>query len=102
MAESVRPPTSIEPRSGRWTPVSILTSVLLPDPFSPMIAWTSPARRSKVHACTACVGPKALARSTVRSANVPLASIEEEALTRRLAVRPVAALSNERDHGRRT
>ena len=33
-----------------------------------------------------------LRRSTVRSADVPGASIEEEVLTRRLAVRPVAAL----------
>ena len=30
--------------SGRWTPLRILTSVLLPEPFSPMSAWTSPGR----------------------------------------------------------
>ena len=88
MAESVRPATSIDPRSGRWTPVSILTSVLLPDPFSPMIACTSPARRSKLHARTACVGPKALARSTVRSANAADALNVSGLLTRRPWSRP--------------
>ena len=34
-------------RPGRWAPVMILTSVLLPAPFSPTSACTSPATRSK-------------------------------------------------------
>src|SRR4029079_1592832 len=58
-------------------------SVLLPDPFSPMIACTSPARRSKLQARTACVGPKALARPTVRSANAAGAWTVSGLLTRR-------------------
>ncbi len=79
-----RPSTSIEPRSGRWTPVRILTSVLLPEPFSPTIACTSPRRSSNVHERTACVGPNALARSTVRRANVAPASGAMDVLTRLL------------------
>ena len=34
--------SSIVPASGAWTPARILTSVLLPAPFSPTSAWTSP------------------------------------------------------------
>ena len=36
----------IVPLSGWWTPARILTSVLLPAPFSPTSAWTSPGSRS--------------------------------------------------------
>src|SRR5690349_17151508 len=35
---------AIVPPSGRTAPVRILTSVLLPAPFAPMRAWTSPGR----------------------------------------------------------
>ena len=37
------PSSRIDPLSGWWTPARILTSVLLPAPFSPTSAWTSPA-----------------------------------------------------------
>ena len=37
------PSSRIVPLSGWWTPARILTSVLLPAPFSPTRAWTSPA-----------------------------------------------------------
>ncbi len=37
------PSSKIVPPSGWWTPARILTSVLLPAPFSPTRAWTSPA-----------------------------------------------------------
>ena len=36
------PSSQIVPLSGWWTPARILTSVLLPAPFSPTSAWTSP------------------------------------------------------------
>ena len=35
------------PLSGEYTPVMTLISVDLPAPFSPIRAWTSPARRVK-------------------------------------------------------
>src|SRR5688572_13975534 len=37
----------IVPSSGGWTPASTLTSVDLPAPFSPTIAWISPALSSR-------------------------------------------------------
>jgi hypothetical protein len=41
------PPTVRTPESGWWAPVTTLMSVLLPAPFSPSRACTSPAWRSK-------------------------------------------------------
>src|SRR5690242_9333891 len=58
---TLSPPMAIDPLSGRWTPERILTSVLLPEPFSPMIACTSPRRRSSEQSRRACVAPKDLA-----------------------------------------
>ena len=43
------------PLSGWWTPARILTSVLLPAPFSPTSAWTSPATRSSETSSSAWV-----------------------------------------------
>src|SRR6478672_3717383 len=40
------PPTSRRPSSGAIAPARILISVDLPAPFSPTIAWTSPASTS--------------------------------------------------------
>src|SRR3954469_21886943 len=37
----------IAPSSGVYTPARVFISVDLPAPFSPTIAWTSPARRSR-------------------------------------------------------
>src|SRR3954451_23505899 len=65
-------PTSIRPLSGAWTPARIFTSVDLPDPFSPTMQCTSPARSSNEQDRSACVAPKAFARSTVRSATAAL------------------------------
>ena len=63
-----RPAISIVPLSGRCTPARILTRVLLPEPFSPTTAWTSPARAENVHSRSACVRPNAFARpSTART-----------------------------------
>ena len=51
------PSSRIVPLSGWWTPARILTSVLLPAPFSPTSAWTSPARRSSETSSSAWVAP---------------------------------------------
>src|SRR3954464_5124424 len=56
------PPTVIVPPSGLCTPDRIFTSVLFPEPFSPMIAWTSPRRRSSEQSLRAWVAPKDFAR----------------------------------------
>ena len=53
-----------------WTPLRILTTVDLPQPFSPTSAWTSPARSSKDASRTACVGPNAFATLATRSSVV--------------------------------
>ena len=60
-AEVASPGSSIEPASGACTPLRILTSVLLPEPFSPTSACTSPARSSNDASRTACVAPNAFA-----------------------------------------
>ena len=52
-----------EPESARCTPARTFTSVLLPLPFSPMIVWTSPGRRSRSARTRARVAPKDLARA---------------------------------------
>ena len=44
------------PASGACTPLRIFTSVLLPEPFSPTRAWTSPARSSNEASLSAWVG----------------------------------------------
>ena len=63
--------SSTVPASGRCTPVRIFTRVDLPEPFSPMIACTSPARNSAEQERSATVGPKALASPVTRSATGP-------------------------------
>jgi hypothetical protein len=50
-----RPSRTIVPPSRGTTPLTILTRVDFPAPFSPMIAWTSPfwtERLTPVRACT--------------------------------------------------
>ena len=47
-----------------------LTRVLLPEPFSPMIVWTSPSHTSNEQLRKASVDPNRLARSLTRSTKV--------------------------------
>ena len=54
------PSSRMVPLSGWWTPARILTSVLLPAPFSPTSAWTSPARRSSDTSSSAWVAANRL------------------------------------------
>ena len=58
------------PASGEWTPLRILTSVLLPEPFSPTSVCTSPARSSNDAPRRACVAPNALVRPVTRTSTV--------------------------------
>src|SRR5450759_4683850 len=55
-----RPRTVIEPSSGRMAPVRILTKVLLPAPFAPIRAWTSPGRTASDAAFRATTAPYVL------------------------------------------
>ena len=54
------PSRRMVPASGWWTPARILTSVLLPAPFSPTSAWISPERRSSDTSVRAAVAPNRL------------------------------------------
>jgi hypothetical protein len=60
------------PLSGAWTPERILTRVDFPEPFSPTMQCTSPARSSIEQERSAWVGPNAFARSMTRSATDPV------------------------------
>src|SRR5919198_4394011 len=80
---------STMPASGWWTPARIFTSVLLPEPFSPISARTSPAPTSTEADRTAWVGPKDLAmpvarsrpkRGAAREAAPPLRSAERSSI----------------------
>ncbi len=55
--ESTRPATRTSPASGTTTPAAILSSVLLPAPFSPTTACTSPASNASDTPLTACTAP---------------------------------------------
>src|SRR5713101_3954143 len=55
------PPTFTTPASGLWIPARIFTSVLLPAPFSPTSACTSPGNRRKSTPRKACTPPNCLA-----------------------------------------
>ena len=55
------------PSSGRTSPTSVFTSVLLPAPLCPQTACTSPARTSSESPRTARTGPKDFERPTTSS-----------------------------------
>src|SRR6185295_3585298 len=50
--------SSREPESARYAPLRIFINVLLPAPFSPMSAWTSPGATAKETPFNARVAPK--------------------------------------------
>src|SRR6516162_2617448 len=54
---SARPETLISPSSGRTAPARILTSVLLPAPFSPRSACTVPGKISRLTSASARTPP---------------------------------------------
>src|SRR5437016_5274387 len=59
------PPNRICPEEGRNTPVRQLKNVLLPAPFGPIIARTSPRSTAKLTRLSAVRPPKRTARSSV-------------------------------------
>src|ERR1700694_3124455 len=65
-----RPAKRMPPASGAISPVSSPISVVLPAPFGPMMACSSPARMSSVIRSEAMTPPKRLLRSWIcRSAS---------------------------------
>ena len=82
------PSSSTLPLSGWWTPARILTSVLLPAPFSPTSAWTSPARSSSDTSDSAWVAAEPLRDAAQRDGRRAAG-----------AHRPVAAAPRRRHHG---
>src|SRR4029453_14803419 len=61
------PATSTPPASGRITPERILTRVLLPAPFAPTSAWTSPGATARSTERRASTDPYRLATPRTRS-----------------------------------
>src|SRR5581483_5855675 len=64
------PPIWMTPASGRCAPASTLMSVLLPAPFSPSSASTSPAWSSRFTPASACTPGKDLAIPSIWSSTV--------------------------------
>src|SRR5829696_8558428 len=63
------PSRSISPASGRHAPLSTFMSVLLPAPFSPISACTSPGATSSATSRRACVAPKRFCTPDIFSRN---------------------------------
>ena len=63
------PATAMLPASGCWTPARICMSVVLPAPFSPTTAWTSPRAKVDVHAAERDDAVEALDDAASCSAN---------------------------------
>src|SRR4051794_15221558 len=70
-SDSSSPSKRMTPSSGRTSPTSDFTSVLLPAPLCPQIACTSPARTSSDSFSTARTGPYDLERSTTSRSTGP-------------------------------
>ncbi len=94
---SDRPPISIEPLSAAIAPATILTSVDLPEPFSPTRAWISPGRSSIDTSCSALTTPKCLLTLRTLSAIAPVPSA---ASARRTALEPAVRTSSMPPSGR--
>src|SRR5262245_1742229 len=62
----VRPPSSMVPASGTYAPESTFISVLLPAPFSPMSACTSPGLTSRSTPPSATTAPNRFAIPRMR------------------------------------
>src|SRR5438093_1526414 len=62
------------PASGWSAPLRIFIKVLLPAPFSPMTAWTSPRATSRETLLRARVAPKLLSTPVTRSRGTAIIS----------------------------
>src|SRR4051812_5545998 len=69
LSDQVRPNTSIVPASGRISPKSIRSSVVLPAPLGPSTPYTSPLATRTVMSSTALVAPKLLLTPTASTAS---------------------------------
>src|SRR5262249_7933996 len=81
------PSSSISPWSGASAPISTLSSVDLPAPFSPISAVTSPEANSTLTSRSARTGPKALLTPVIRRAAWAFPVIGSGALQRGTADR---------------
>src|SRR6266571_78238 len=85
-----RPSRRMLPASGRWAPASTLMSVLLPAPFSPSRANTSPARNSKSTPRSACTPGKDFSMPRISSSGtaevVSAAAMGRTLLERRIGL----------------
>src|ERR1700678_3069803 len=61
------PPKRIVPPSGRSSPASWATSVVLPAPFGPITACTSPASTARFNASVATRPPKRFCKASISS-----------------------------------
>src|SRR3990172_5277403 len=80
------PSISIEPASGRCAPASTLMRVLLPAPFSPSKASTSPACRVKSTPRRACTPGNDLSIPRIDSKGRPSETVAAAAIIRREAL----------------
>src|SRR5574340_131564 len=71
------PSRKTSPASGCTTPAMILESVLLPAPFSPTSACTSPGSTEKLTPSSACVPSKCLLMPSARNTSVIAVSKRE-------------------------
>ena len=74
-----RPSTRISPESGGWMPARIFISVLLPAPFSPMTATTSPRPRVSPTPRSAFTPGKLFTRARASSSGASPAAATAEA-----------------------
>src|SRR3989442_10437214 len=88
------PSKTMRPPVGRRRPVRQLKKVLLPAPFGPMRARTSPRRTSRVTPLRAVRPPKRIVRPSVRSRTPSGGDAERPVLTRTLRER-----AGRRQHG---
>ena len=73
--ETSSPSILIVPSSGACTPARVFISVDLPAPFSPTIAWTSPAFRSRSTPCRTSTPTKLLRMPSICRSGTPFSDI---------------------------
>src|SRR5258705_4136378 len=73
-----RPPKRMRPASGLSSPLSWPIKVVLPAPFGPMTAWSSPVGTASVISSDASTPPKRLLKPSIsRRASVTAQSLQQ-------------------------